>query len=295
MRSHPILPFTAAFLGIGLFSIMDAFMKSAAMAVGPFDALLYRSVIGVALVLPVWRLTGGRWPEMPVMRVHLVRSGVATAMALLFFWGLVRIPIAEAIALSFIAPLIALYLAAVFLEERIQRRAVVASLLGLAGVAVIMASRLTGIQAGAEGTLGALAVLASAVLYAVNLVLQRQQAQIASPQEIAFFQHGLVAVYLGAYLLCEGRGLALPTLPVLRDTTGAAVLAAVSLMLLAWAYARAEAQNLVTVEYTAFGWAALMGWLWFGEAVTWTTLAGVTMIVLACWIAAPRRTEQTAL
>ena len=66
-------------------------------------------------------------------------------------------------------------------------------------------------------------------------------------------------------------------------------------MLLAWGYARAEAQVLVATEYTAFIWAALMGWLWFDEKVTASTLGGVILIVAACWIAARRRTEATAL
>jgi S-adenosylmethionine uptake transporter len=58
-------------------------------------------------------------------------------MAVLFFWGLVRMPMAEAMALSFVAPLIALYLAAVLLGERIRASAVIGSLLGILGVAVI--------------------------------------------------------------------------------------------------------------------------------------------------------------
>ena len=39
-----------------------------------------------------------------MLEVHLIRSGVAAVMATLFFWGLVRVPVAEAIALSFINP-----------------------------------------------------------------------------------------------------------------------------------------------------------------------------------------------
>ena len=80
---------------------------------------------------------------------------------------------------------------------------------------------------------------------------------------------------------------------------GAAALAIVSLLLLSWAYARAEAQVLIPVEYTAFIWAALLGWLLFDEQVTGATLAGVALIVLGCWIAArqgrPVHSEQTAL
>jgi S-adenosylmethionine uptake transporter len=54
-------------------------------------------------------------------------------------------------------------------------------------------------------------------------------------------------------------------------------------MLLSWAYARAEAQWLVPVEYTAFVWSALMGWLWFAEAVTGWTLAGLALILGGVW------------
>jgi S-adenosylmethionine uptake transporter len=66
-------------------------------------------------------------------------------------------------------------------------------------------------------------------------------------------------------------------------------------MFLSWAYARAEAQALLPIEYTAFVWGALVGWWWFDEAVTLATVLGVILIIAACWIAAPRRTEQTAL
>ena len=52
------------------------------------------------------------------------RGVIVTVMAVLFFWGIGRVPLAQAIALTFIAPLIALLLAAVFLGERIGRRSI---------------------------------------------------------------------------------------------------------------------------------------------------------------------------
>ena len=58
--------------------------------------------------------------------------------------------------------------------------------------------------------------------------------------------------------------------------------------MLSWAYARAEAQVLVPMEYSAFGWAAAVGWLAFREPVSTTTLAGVVLIVAACLVAARR-------
>ena len=291
VRTNPLLPFVAALAGVALFSVMDALIKRASLAADVYNALLFRSMIGAVLMLPLWRLTGGRWPAAPTLRLHALRSAVVAAMAWLFFWGLVRIPMAEGIALSFIAPLIALFLAAALLGERIQPRALAASLLGLIGVIVIGAARMGGTR-DVEAAWGVAAVLASAVLYAWNLILQRQQAQVASPQEVAMFQNLCVAALLalGSPWLAE-----LPEPPVLLDIAGGAVLAAAALMLLSWAYARAEAQALVATEYSAFIWSAILGWWWFAEAVTWPTLAGVALIVAACWIAARGRTEATAL
>jgi S-adenosylmethionine uptake transporter len=193
-----------------------------------------------------------------------------------------RLPLAEAIALSFIAPLIALYLAALLLKESVGREAVGASLLGLAGVAVILSGRLQGDYDG-DALLGALAVLGSAVLFAWNLVIQRQQAQVASPIEVAFFQH---LVMLGVFALGAPMLAILPPVKAVPLVLLAATLAFTSLAALAWAYARAEAQRLIPVEYSAFVWAAIFGWLVFGDRLTVTTVAGALLIVAGCLIAA---------
>ena len=55
------------------------------------------------------------------LRIHVVRGVVVTVMAVLFFWGIGRVPLAQAIALTFIAPLIAMLLAPLFLDEASAR------------------------------------------------------------------------------------------------------------------------------------------------------------------------------
>ena len=298
-----LLPILAAMAGIALFSVMDAFMKRASIMVGAYDAVLWRNLVGSLLGLPLWLGSGWRrqggfaagfWPDRQRLRVHLLRSAVVAAMAVLFFYGLVRLPMAEGIALSFIAPLIALYLAALFLHEPVTRRALVASIMALAGVGVIALAR-SGDPAGSHGEtmLGLAAILASAVLYAINLVIQRHQAQLALPTEIAFFQHLFVALVAlpAAPLLAHW-----PDMALIAVVTGAAALALSSLMLLSWAYARAEAHRLLPVEYSAFVWSAAMGWWWFGEPVGVATLAGVVLIVAGCVIGtASPPPEQVAL
>ncbi len=265
-------------------------MKAASIAVGPYSAMFWRNLFGVLVMTPIWALgrrrTGGRWlPTMPVLRLHAVRSATAGVMAGLFFYGTIYTPLAEAMALSFIAPLIALFLAAAFLGERIERRAYFGSVLALAGVGAIAAGKFGGHYSPAA-VRGMGAILTSAVLYAINLVLQRRQAQLAGPDEIAFFQNLFIVLLFapGAWWLAPVP----PPHAALLLVSGA-ILAVVSLMLIGWAYARAEAQVLVPLEYTAFIWAALVGWLLFAEPVTLRTLAGVALIVTGCLVAISAR------
>jgi S-adenosylmethionine uptake transporter len=280
-RDHPVMPIAAAVVAIALFSIMDALMKRAAIAGGVFSAMLVRSVLAGLVIALIWRARGGRWPTSAILRLHALRGVVCAGMATTFFYGLVRTPMAQGMALSFMAPLIALYLAAVMLGERVRKAAIIASLMGLAGVSLIAAERITGAPMQGEAIRGIAAIFFSAVLYAWNLVLQRKQAQLASPSEVAVFQNLFVALSL---LPLAPWLWIMPQAGAWSDLALAAVLATASLMLLAWAYARAEAQVLLPIEYTAFVWAALMGWLWFAEGLTAGTLAGAALIVTGCLI-----------
>jgi len=136
---------------------------------------------------------------------------------------------------------------------------------------------------GPEAFLGAVAVLLSAVAYAYNIILMRRQAQIADPYEVAFFQSLIVALCLALALPWLGK---LPPLEHVPMILLAAVLATASLALLSWAYARAEASYLAPVEFTAFIWASLWGWVAFDEHVGLLTVLGAALIVGGCWIAA---------
>jgi S-adenosylmethionine uptake transporter len=280
--------FAAATLGIALFSGMDAVMKHLTLALGAYNAMFWRTAIGALFGGLVFFGTGNRWPAWPVLRLHLVRGILSAAMALLFFWGLARVPLAQGVALSFVAPLIALYLAALVLKEKIQRRAILASLLGFAGVLVILSAQAQA-QLGPESLQGSISILLSAGLYAYNIILMRQQAQVAKPMEVAFF---MSAVVTGCYLFAAPFLAIPPAIEHWPFILGGAALAFASLMLLSWAYARAEAQYLAPVEYTAFVWAVMLGLVVFAEPVRPLTIVGAAMIVLACLFAA-RRTRAT--
>jgi len=284
IRSPIAGPLAAGIVAIGLFSLMDAIMKQLALDYGALNAVFWRNLVGVGLTGTLaWGLRTP-WPDRAGWRTFLLRGGVITVASLTFFFGLTRMPLADAIALSFVAPLLMIVLAAVLLGETIRASAIVAALLGLCGVAVIMAGQVRGLDR-PGAWVGGVAVLVSAVAYAFAQVILRRQAQVHPPLAIAFYPSLVVVAALAAPVALA------PAVPRLADLplfALAAALAAVCQLLLVWAYARAEAQRMAIVEYTAFIWAALFGHLFFAEAVTAATLGGAALIILACIIALRR-------
>ncbi len=287
----PTIPVLVCAFGIFLLSGMDAAMKVLVIAVGVYNTVLWRSMLATVVASAGWLAGPRSIPSPSVLRLHALRAVVVGIVLLSFFWGLARLPLAEAIGLSFVAPLFALLLATLLLGEKIQRQAIWASLAGMAGVVIIIAGQFGHATYARDALLGTVAVLASTAFYAYNLILARQQAQVAKPIEIMLFQNLCLAIML--VLAAPWLAVALPG-DLWLPLAGVTALSLTGQFLMSWAYARAEAQYLIPTEYSAFIWAIVLGWFFFGEAVTWTTLAGAGLIVASCLIAArsnPRLAE----
>ena len=285
--TSPRIAFLVALVGIGTYSLMDAAMKALSLGHGAYPALWWRSVAGVVLVAPVFVARGGRWPARRILALHLQRGVPATCSGLLFFWGLARVPIAQAVALTFPIPLMAMFLGWLLLGEPLTRAALLGAAIAAGGVGVIALGQSA---AGVADPLGTLALLGAALFYAVSLIALRRQAQAASAIEVTLFT-GLIFVLLlslgaGADALAGGT-LGLARTPALGDLpliVAAGLLGSVSAVLLAWAYARAGAGLLSLTEYSAFLWGALLGWLFFGERVSLFTAGGAALIIAGCLV-----------
>lgn len=282
----PTMVFLVALVGIAILSGMDAVMKGLVLGIGAFATMLWRAFIGVALSGALYAAGRPRRPTPEAMRLHIGRGVLTTLMGFLFFWGVARVPLAQAIALAFIAPLIALVLAAWWLSERVGGRTVAASLVAFAGVLVILWGQARA-EMGPGALLGSGAILVSALLYAVNIILMRRQGLAAKPAEIAFYQNVTVAVVLAVLWPLVGGGI--PAAAHWPALGLAALLSTAALLILGWAYARGEASFLAASEYSGFVWAALFGWWVFGETLSGWTLAGASLIIAGCIVAARPR------
>jgi S-adenosylmethionine uptake transporter len=274
--------------GVAVFAAMDAVMKGLSVALGAYNAVFWRLLLAIPASAILYAAT---WPSRPPaarIRLYLIRGVVNAGSGLTFFWGLARMPLAEGVALSFVAPVIAIYLAAILLDESVGRRAIIAALLCSAGVGCIVWSQLSG-TLGVEALWGAGAILVAAALYAYNLILLRRQAQLAAPQEVNFFQNLATAAVFA--LFAPLLAVPPPADQYLPLATAAALAIAASLIF-AWSYRRAEMQQLATLEYTALIWAALFGYWMFGEGISLATVIGSALIVGGCVIAAKPSRER---
>ena len=282
-NQNPYLPIGLALGGVFLFSVMDAVMKAQALAMGTYSAMYWRNAMGALFAAILYLPSRPRRPSPEAFRLHVGRSALTAVMMYCFFFGLTRVPLAQAIGLTFVAPIIALFLASPFLGERVGPNAKFAALLGFGGVMVVVGGDLLRMNAETD-LLGVSAMLAFAVMYAVNLILQRKLALIAKPMEITFYQNTFVLLLMTPFAPL------LLLMPANEFQWGGAVLAGLvaigSLILMSIAYRRAEAQQLIATEYTAFVWAAMFGWWVFGEAVSAQTLLGTGLIMFGCLISA---------
>lgn len=283
VQQHPVQAFAAALGAVALLSVMDAVMKHLVIALGIFVVSVWRSLLNLGIAAALYLPRRLPWPTPATLRIHVVRGVIVTVMAMLFFWGIARVPLAQGIALTFIAPLIALLLAAVTLGEQVGSRSIAGSLAAFAGVVIIVLGQARA-QLGEQVLAGSAAIIASALCYAVNIVMMRRQAKAAKPLEINFFQSLTVMVQWGIAILFLG--------PPQRPHGQVAWLVLASLMstggglLFAWAYARAEAGYLAITEYSGFLWASALGWILFSENVSLYTVGGATLIVAGCIVAA---------
>ena len=281
--THPVQGFLAALAAVAVLSVMDAVMKHLVLALGLFIVSVWRSAANLFFSSILYLPRRQKWPGRKTLRIHVIRGIDVTVMAALFFWGIARVPLAQALALTFIAPLIAMLLAPLFLKEHLNARLIGGAVAAFAGVLVIVVGQARS-EVRPDVLLGIAAIIGSAICYSGNILMMRWQALAAKPLEINFFQ--AIVVLLLWLVVVPLMGV--PEWPQgqLGWVIVASILSTTGGMLFAWAYARGEASYLAVTEYSGFIWASICGWVAFHERVSLYTLAGALLIVGGCLLGA---------
>jgi S-adenosylmethionine uptake transporter len=261
----------------GMLTLMDALIKLLSARYPALQIAFLRFGFGLigAAAYAAWRPPG--WPTREAVLYNGVRAVIIVVTATTFFFALGRLPLADAIALSFIAPVLTALLGASLLGERLDWRIGVALAAGLAGMLLIVGGKLGGAGLDRDAAVGAVAVVVSAIGYALNVVVLRHRATRDPISQIVLFQN------LGPALLLAVPVLWVWTPLTLGDAALFALLGTIGVTahtMLAHAFARIEAARLAPVGYVTLVWGVLFGLLFFAEVPGLATVAGATLIVL---------------
>jgi S-adenosylmethionine uptake transporter len=225
------------------------------------------------------------WPSRESIRINGVRSLLAVAMSLCFFYALKTLPLGDAIALSFLSPTFLALFGGWFLGERVTRWIWLALGVGFLGMLAIVSGQLGSGTYGEGALLGAAGAFAAAVFYALSAVLLRSRAKHDPVITIVFIQN------LGPALILAVPGWLVWTTPSAWDMGLFALIGIIGTgghLMISHAFARAEANRLAPFEYTALVWAGVFGFAFFSEVPGLLALAGVALIVVSAVIAGRR-------
>lgn len=268
-----ILVVIAAYI---LMTLGDVAGKWALLPAGLAAVMVGRGMFGCAAVAGLALAEGGLRRLRPVRwRPVLVRSVLHSFVSITWYLAWQVIPLADAYAISFTAPLLMTVLAVPMLGERLRWRRTLSTLVGFGGVLVM-------VRPGSSLWTPALLVMAPGlVAMAVTRIMTRQLSTTETPECIAFWllaahiPAGLVMVALGwpgLHLVAPGILLALALLGAFNGGAH---------WMMARAYALAPVSALAPYEYTLLIWGGLAGWLVFAEVPAPGTLAGAAIVAAA--------------
>jgi drug/metabolite transporter (DMT)-like permease len=273
MKAHRLAGMAAMLAGVASFSLMDAGLKLLTAHYPSAQVAALRGLSALPLVF-VWALYAGgarqlvqvRWP------LHLIRGVLSVLMMTTFTFALKELSLARAYALFFVAPLMIAILSIFMLGERIHRVQWIAIATGFAGVLVVLKPDTTSAFAWA----GSLAILVTALCYALSSVLVKIIGRTDSTQSMVFWMTCMLAI--------GSTALALPRWqPISPDhyllIAGVAITGAVGQWGITEAFRRAPAASVAPLEYSGLAWVILIDLAVWSVVPSWRTLAGAAVII----------------
>jgi len=265
------------------FSVLNALARSLALQVDPFQAQFLRYLFGLVAVLPfVWRLAHPAWRPQRVGG-QFARGALHTVGLCLWFLALPRIPLADMTAIGFTTPIFIMIGAALFFGEPMRWERWFAVVLGFAGVLIVVGPKLGGGGAGGSGFWWHLVMLASAPVFAASFLLTKSLTRDESALTILLWQSISVTLFSLPLALPGWQPLA-PALWGAFLVTG--VLGSLGHYCLTRSFAAADISATQSAKFLDLVWAALLGWIIFGDVPTQNALAGGAVIAAATlWVA----------
>ncbi|MCF6443255.1 DMT family transporter [Nereida sp. MMG025] len=254
------------------FSSMAVAGREVSFELDTFEIMMYRSLIGVVVVLVVASSLGTlKTVQRADMHIHFLRNICHFTGQNLWFFALTLIPLAQLFALEFTTPLWVVILSLLVLGEKVTKLRVLVAVAGFVGI--LMVTRPT-----AETlSIGTLTAAASAIFFAGSIVLTRKLTQTQSTTSILFWLVVLQAIF---GLICAGLDgdIALPSSNALPFLVVIGLAGLCAHLCLTTAVGLAPATVVVPIDFIRLPLIGVVGWVLYSEPVDIWVIAGALVI-----------------
>lgn len=293
-RAGPAIAFVLA--GILAISVNDMLIKRLSGGYPLHELVFVRSAIGIVFSLVLVQIEGG-WHILKTDRpgLHLLRGALVVIANMTFFVALGAIPLADATALFFAAPLFITLLSIPILGEKVGLLRLGAVMVGFVGV-VIMQRPWAGSETLGASRLVLLLPVLAALTYALNQLMTRKLGVSSKASALSvYIQSVFIVVSLGFFLVAgdgrfvsEGSSASMQFLlrawvwPAPGDGwifVGMGLNAAVIGYCLSAAYRMADAATVAPFEYMGLPLAVFWGFMIFGDLPAWEVWIGIALIL----------------
>lgn len=257
-------------LAAACFAGNHALVRASAAEIDALQISALRFLWAVPMMLP-W-LLHSRGGVLRTRRhgMHFLTGLVTVITTLVFFTALARLPLALATALNFTAPMFTTVIAVLVLKERVEAARWIATLVGFAGVVIILRPGAAGVDP------NTLLPIASAFSVAVWYLLLKRLGSSESNATVTVYQTFWSALVLTLIALAVWQT---PSWLVLFYTAAMAALGTGGIFFAAKAFEFADASLAAPFDYARLPFIAVMAYFAFGEVPGPYTIAGAAVIV----------------
>ena len=246
---------------------------------GEHDAItimLYRGLIGVALMLPI-ALTFGGVDNVITRRPlgHLVRNIVHFLGQFSWFYGVAHLALADVTALNSVMPIFGVMLAVIFLGERFTWPRLIVILCGFVGVLIVVRPGMVPMEVATSIT------LVGALCYAASVVMVKALTITEPPLRIVFY---MMAMQCAFALTFTGGHVATPTVAELPWIAVVGISGLTAHYCMAKSVSFADASVVMPINFLALPVMAAMGYAFYGEDLDPYTLGGGGLVLGATYL-----------
>jgi drug/metabolite transporter (DMT)-like permease len=264
-------------LAAAFYACLSTTIRQVTQSLHPFEAVFFRNVFSLAFMLPWLLHVGVGRLKTEKLHLHVARGLTGLCAMLAMFYAFSLIPLADATALSFTAPLFLTVGATVLLGEKMRLRRWVATVIGFCGALLIIRPGFT------EITHGVAIMLVSAIFMASSALLIRKLTRTEEPNVVVMYMLLIITPLSAIPAAFVWR---MPSAEELAWLVALGAFATLVHLSLTRAFRNAEASYVVPFDFARLPFVALVAFLAFGELPDiWTWIGGGIIFTAGAYIA----------